>query len=121
MSTTEATHDSAADVQHDKIKPFTLRVYVPETVPDAVLQASKRILARNHGGYTAFQSRGGWVDDSGELVEETTTVLEVAVSTLESRFESPAQYADHWAGWLKANSDETVVMTEMRDVDVITQ
>lgn len=120
MSLTEATHDSATAVQHDKIKPFTLRLYVPRDVDSGLLTVIKRLLARNHGGFTCFETSGGWVSDDGELIEETTDVIETSVSTLESRFDSPAEYAHHWCAWIESHTDETEAMAELRSVDVVT-
>lgn len=38
----------------------------------------KRELATAFGGYTAFETGGGWIDPNGKLVEEDGTTYQVA-------------------------------------------
>lgn len=63
-----------------------LSIYVPTqahdyrdyiTAEDSItaLEHVKRTLAQSLGGYTAYNTQGGWVNDEGELVEEPVTVV----------------------------------------------
>lgn len=43
-----------------------------------VHKALKRELAAKFGGFTAFETAGGWVNPEGELIEEDGTTYQVA-------------------------------------------
>jgi hypothetical protein len=53
---------------------YRARIY---TVPAVLDSDTLRIVARLAGGYTVTPGTGGWVDDSGRLVEEPSATLEV--------------------------------------------
>lgn len=45
----------------------------------SVHRTLKTQLATSFGGYTAFETGGGWVDENGQLVEEDGTTYQVAL------------------------------------------
>lgn len=84
------------------------RIYLPDGIGDDVMERVKQMAADKHGGYTIYQGRGGWVNDRGDLVEETTHVLEVSGAG---------------RGWAKATANhvaretgEDAVMWETRQI-----
>lgn len=49
----------------------------------SVITAISKLFAKEHGGYSAYDQIGGWIDsDTGELVNEVSTVIKSNVSTL---------------------------------------
>lgn len=61
----------------------TVRFYLPEAAAETetvanntVLEVLKKRAAEAYGGYTTYPTTGGWVDETGELQEESGLVLE---------------------------------------------
>lgn len=58
----------------------TAKLYLPKTADNytATLESVKRRVSDAYGGYTAYDGSGGWVDDTGNLVEEPVTIVETS-------------------------------------------
>lgn len=54
------------------------KVYVPsdKEKSDTVVSAVKERLARDYGGFSAYDVNGGWVNDNDELIQDNITVVE---------------------------------------------
>lgn len=61
----------------------TAKLYLPKTADNytAVLESVKRRVSDAYGGFTAYDGSGGWVDGSGELVEEPVTIVETSADS----------------------------------------
>ncbi len=46
--------------------------------PEGMLKTVRKDLGKTFGGYTEVSTRGGWVNDSGRLVEEDTRTYQIA-------------------------------------------
>ena len=53
----------------------------PDEMIDAVRRAVKVALAREFGGYTETETMGGYLAESGELIEETIYQIEACYDT----------------------------------------
>lgn len=54
------------------------RFILPITKDVEGMKKFRRTLAKEFGGYTATPCYGGWVNDQGELIEESNWMYEVA-------------------------------------------
>lgn len=83
------------------------RLYVPTAVEEKIVRNVKDHVAKEHGGFTIVEARGGWVNEREELVEETVQVIEVAGMS--------QPQAEAVAKWIQEKSDETEVMWEITE------
>jgi hypothetical protein len=79
-------------------------IYLPKGIDSKLRTAVKKRAAEEFGGFTMFEASGGWVNERGELIEETVDVLEIAGAD-ETFVRSTAE-------WLSNRSNETEVMWE---------
>lgn len=105
-----------------------IRVYVPDNVESDIHDRTKWYLAARCGGFTAYDSVGGWIperESAGSMPEsraerferlnqESVTVYESVSDTNE-----PATIAKRCANIVKNNSNEDAVMWEIRPVGVM--
>lgn len=87
-----------------------IRIYIPTNVENRILTAVKHRAADEFGGFTVFSSDGGWVDDNGELIEETVNVIEVENAS--------ENWAASTAQWIADKSGEDSVMWQHVDSTV---
>lgn len=52
-------------------------IRIPTAVKPRIIDDVKKRLARGYGGYTVYRTRGGWVNDDGELIDEPVVVIEI--------------------------------------------
>jgi len=105
-----------------------IRVYVPDNVENDIHDQIKWYLAARCGGFTAYDSVGGWIPErekAGSMPEsraerferlnqESVTVYESVSDTNE-----PATIAKRGANSVKNNSNEDAVMWEVRPIGVM--
>ncbi|MBQ9348642.1 MAG: DUF3574 domain-containing protein [Oscillibacter sp.] len=56
----------------------------PVFPPEEARNRAEEILVDHFGGYTMQEARGGWVDDSGTLIQEYTLVIYLSDTTSEA-------------------------------------
>jgi len=75
-----------------------------KTVGDVLCERA----ADHYGGFTTYDGRGGWLDGNGNLVSEKVVVLEVVAD--ENADVNLETFGKVNARWIRAATDETVVM-----------
>lgn len=55
-----------------------IKVYLPKeaTYANDTLDTIKSLIGNKLGGYTVYHADGGWVNESGELIQESVWVIE---------------------------------------------
>ena len=99
----------------------SIAIYVPSTIhnipadPETVKMVrttAKRNLAITHGGYTEYQTCGGWLGEHNELIEETTFRVvtfcsEIKISDLKNLIQL--------ARWIKERMEQEAVTIEINN------
>ena len=86
----------------------------PPEESEYIIEAAKQHLAEHFGGYSCYKGEGGWVDDTGELIEENHVRLEATHNRkmrLRTEFYEIAHYLKYFCGedevLVKFTPDET--------------
>jgi len=86
------------------------RVVIPTAVEERIARTVKKRGADKFGGFTTYTADGGWVDNDGNLVEETVEIIEFAGAG--------ETFVQSTAAWIQEKSDETAVMWSVSDETV---
>jgi hypothetical protein len=78
----------------------------PADVVDEIRDRIKKNLSAAFGGYTEIKGSGGYVAESGELIEEDVWLIEV------SCFEPNDELIRQIAGWIKTELEQESVMIQ---------
>jgi len=86
----------------------TAKLVIPSAVDDRTRRVVKQRAADEFGGWTTYDVRGGWVDDDdGDLVEETSEVVEV--------HGAGETWAKSTAGFIQDKSDQDTVLWSVEE------
>ena len=83
------------------------KIYVPKSLNEDLHIDVKKTLSDLFGGFTMYFTHGGWVNSSGELVEEKVLVYETYTDIIYSDVKKDM---DSLAGYVMDMSDEDTVM-----------
>jgi len=89
----------------------TIIIPTPPEESKYVIEAAKQHLAEHFGGYSCYEGEGGWIDDSGELIEENHVRLEVTHNR-KMRLRTELYVIAHY---VKDFCDENEVFVQFRD------
>ena len=86
------------------------KVVIPTAVEERIARTVKKRAADKFGGFTVYTADGGWMDESGNVGEETVEVVEIAGAD--------ETFVQSTAAWVQEKSDETAVMWSVSDETV---
>lgn len=77
------------------------KIVLPVDIPDRVRTAVLKRAADRHGGFTIVGARGGWVNDSGDLVREPVEIVRIGGAD--------ANWLESTANWVAQKTAEETV------------
>lgn len=110
MATTETTAAATVSTEKNMTAFEKVRFYIPDHLPksDRVIDEVCRRLSELYGGATAIESGAGyWVDDDGELIEDSVTLVESLAEEVDTTD------LEMLAGYIKATLNEDAVLFEI--------
>lgn len=95
---------------------YELRIHVPESVNSEVRSELIEKLTREYGGTTTYEYTGTWVNDQNQVEWESGHVV---TCLLDGVYESARAgwIRREYIGWMKANTDERAIMTDVRETN----
>lgn len=88
------------------------RLYLPEEIDKDVKRTVKNHLAETYGGYTVIEGRGGWINESKELIQEDVQVLEVCSDDLTKG------NMEGIANWVAKHTNQDCVMWDISQIEM---
>jgi len=95
---------------------YELRFHIPESVDSDTKERLIRMLTRECGGTTTYEYRGTWVD--GDVVMAESGEIVTCVTDTES-YGKADDMCDSYNDWLKRNTDESAIMSDVRECNVV--
>lgn len=99
---------------------YELRIHVPKSVNSEVRSELIEKLTREYGGTTTYEYTGTWVNDQNQVERESGHVVTCLLDGVQES--AQAAWVRRWyVGWIKENTNERAIMTDIRKTNAVIQ
>lgn len=99
---------------------YELRIHIPESVDNDVRSELINKLTREYGGTTTYEYTGTWVNDQNEVERENGHIVTCLLNGINES--ARAAWVRRWyVGWIKEQTDERAIMTDIRKTNAVIQ